>query len=293
MFQITPVQGKGKAWLALRDIQPGTPLLGEEALFSVMAGTTVNDRHERDNKGFSELSCPAPVNPKKRFEANCFEMDPDRKGKESKLRKKSGIFPQASRINHSCIPNAYFTWNPKLGRKGLLTVYAIVHIPKDTEILVNYRPHDAFRSRNQRHKSRDYYKFNCTCLACDTNTPFARESEGRRNRMKVLDVAITATKDQDSSNQTTESLFNIIEMSDLLQVEGLIYPHLADAYHRQALWWYREGKRVSNQSGVAEYQEICHEQKLQAARKELDLDVTCNGHDSPAVRNTLDFMSQK
>ena len=285
VFRITAVRGKGQGWKALRDIQPGTPLLGEEVLFWVLEGSTVN---ERDHPEFSALSCPGPdaVTPQRRFDANCFEM-----GKDRKHKKKSGIFPQASRINHSCIPNAYFTWNPKLGRSGLLTVYAIVLIPKSAEILVNYRPGDSLENRDHRHESRDYYGFTCTCKACDTDTSFAMESEERRNRMKDLAVAITATEDQDPSNQTTESLRNIIEMSNLLQVEGLLYPDLADAYHSQALWWCREGKR--DQSSVAEYQEICREQELQAARKELDLDVTCNGHDSPRVRKTLDFMSGK
>lgn len=287
MFEITTVRGKGKGWKALRDIQPGTPLLGEQVLFWVLDDTDVDDSHERDHNEFRALSCPRPVTPQRRFDANSFAM-----GIDENETNKYGIFPQASRINHSCIPNAYFTWNPELGQSGLLTVYAIVHIPKDAEIVVDYCSVDSLKNARDRHQDRLHYGFKCTCPACRTNTAFARKSDERRERMKVLEGLITPVENQEPADQTTESLFNHMEISNLLQEEGLIYPDLADAYHGQALWWWRESERVDGQKGADEYQKECRRQQLQNARKKLDLDVICNGHDSSEVKKTLEFMCE-
>ena len=83
-----------------------------------------------------------------------------------------------------------------------------------------------------------------------------------------------------------ETLFDLIEFSNLLQEEGLFYPQLADVYDNQALWWKEERQRVLG--GIsANYEEECRERALQVAKKKLDLDVTCNGHDSPEVKKTL------
>jgi hypothetical protein len=46
-----------------------------------------------------------------------------------------GLFLEASRINHSCQPNAQHTWNASLGR---LTVHALRDIEAGREITISY-----------------------------------------------------------------------------------------------------------------------------------------------------------
>ena len=275
------MRGKGKGWKAHRDIQPGTPILDEEVLFWIWEGTVVNDSFEQLN-GFSELSCPAPVNSQRRFDANSFGM-----GKGTRGRDKHGIFLQASRLNHSCIPNAYFAWNPQMSRSGRLTVYAIVPIPKGAEILINYRTSDSFKDKNQRHQDRGHYGFECACPACQSDSDFGRKSDERRERMGVLNDKI---ENRVPPTHTIESFSNLIELGNLLQEEGLYYPQLADVYHKQALWWKTELQRITDARESAQYKEECGQKALQAARKELDLDVMCNGYDSPVVKKTLEFI---
>ncbi len=108
--------------------------------------------------------------------------------------------------------------------------------------------------------------------------------------MRVLESQIALTKDQDPSEQTIDTLFDLFELSKLLQDEGLVYPHLADSYHSQALWWWRERKRVAGRTGMEMYEEECREKEWQASRKKLELDIMANGHDSPEVTKTLSFM---
>ena len=231
IFRITALRGKGQGWKALKDIQPGTPLLDEGALFWVLQGTPVDNSFEHNHQGFSALTCPfTPATPQLRFDANNFEMG---KGRQQKA--KYGIFLRASRINHSCIPNAHFTWNPDLAPSGCLTVYAIASIPKDAEILVNYRYKDSFENRDDRHQGLRDYNFQCACPACRLDTDSGRQSEERRDRMRVLNNRITADRDPGPPDHTIESLSDLIELQSLLQEERLFYPQLADVYHQQVL----------------------------------------------------------
>ena len=48
-----------------------------------------------------------------------------------------GIFPVASRINHSCVPNVYHSWNENL---QTLTVHAIREITAGEELFTTYIP---------------------------------------------------------------------------------------------------------------------------------------------------------
>lgn len=208
-------------------------------------------------------------------------------------RKKNGIFPLTSRINHSCIPNAYFAWNPDLGPsgdKGRLTIYAIVLIPKGAEILINYRTGDFSKTRLQRHTELSYYRFRCICPACEPNTESGRASEQRRGQMQTLQDNIEQNGDPILPALRSRLLADIKALGLLLQQERLFYPQLADLYHQEVLWYSREMKHVANWAESAEYKAGLLGEALEVARKKLDLDVVCNGHDSPVVKKTLKFI---
>lgn len=174
-----------------------------------------------------------------------------------------------------------------MSRSGRLTVYAIVPIPKGAEILINYRTFDSFKNKDQRHQDRRQYGFECACPACQSDSNFGIQSDERRERMGVLNDKI---ENRVPPTHTMESFSDLIELGNLLQEEGLSYPQLADVYHKQALWWKTELQRITDARESAKYKEECGEKALQAARKELDLDVMCNGYDSPVVKKTLEFV---
>ena len=280
LFKITTSAGKGQGWKALKDIQPGTPLLDEEALFWVSDDTTVDETFDRF-EGFSTLSCPNPATPQRRFEVNSFAM-----GKDRRQKTRSGIFLLASRINHSCIPNAYCAWNSDLGKKGRLTVYAIVYIPKHAEILIDYCYPDSFKSRDQRHQGRSNYGFTCTCTACQLNTDSGMRSQNSRQIMGNLESQIDQRVPQDNNEN---SLHDLYRLSELLEEERLLYPQLADVYHQIALELRRKVQRVA---GITGYEKTFRTEALQIARKKLDLDVKCNGHHSREVKKTLKFIRE-
>lgn len=88
-----------------------------------------------------------------------------------------------------------------------------------------------------------------------------------------------------------QRLLDIDEFGLRLKREGLVYPHLADLYRLKASWYRMEmnSARTQRQTDL-EYRRFCRDSALQAARDQLDLDIRANGHDSPVVRETVEFI---
>ncbi|KAL1676779.1 hypothetical protein EV122DRAFT_184274, partial [Schizophyllum commune] len=73
-----------------------------------------------------------------------------------------GVFDRASRINHSCSPNAVYHFDLQ---SFCLDVRAIRPIPKGEEIFISYSD-SLLRPAKRRQRSLQNYKFRCTCSAC-------------------------------------------------------------------------------------------------------------------------------
>ena len=274
----------GLGLIAIKQIPLGTPIISEVVLFSILKGRRVN-KTQAGLEQFQALSCPfQPASPDDRFRANSFAM-----GKDARSRKeRQGIFRRSSRLNHSCVPNAYFAWNEKTKR---LTVHAIVNISEGQEIFVDYRNQDYLNTRDERLQalSKDY-NFNCTCPACKPNTAFGIASEERRRRMRLLRDDIKLKKIPTEPGQKIQLLANIKSFILLLQQEGLFYPQLADMYEAEVMWYSREMSSDTIAAGDPTYKARCLEEALQVARHKLDLDVVCNGYAAPEVAETLELI---
>lgn len=276
----SPVGGLGLR--ATEHIPSGTPIISEEELFSIVKGRRVN-QIQAGSRQFQALSCPfQPATPDNRFRANSFAMGSSRSGKEMQ-----GIFVCSSRFNHSCVPNAHFAWNEKLKR---LTVHAIVDIPNGEEIFVNYRKDDYLHTRAERVQALSAdYNFHCACLACTPNTQFGRASEERRRRMRDLKDDITLDPSSTVARDKFQLLADIKIFMVLLRQEGLLYPQLADMYEEEVMWYSREMGSTGPENSL--YKRRCLGEALDAARRKLDLDVTCNGYAAPEVTRTLKLIS--
>ena len=208
-------------------------------------------------------------------------MGTDRNGLQ-----KHGIFLQASRFNHSCVPNAHFAWNSWTQR---LTVHAPEDIPRLREIVVNYRTYDfATMSQNQRQADlTNTYNFNCTCRACSLNPNLVTESDNRRARMRNLQGLIGQYNNPATLRGRLSQLDRIRSFTALLHGEGLIYPQPAEMCQEEINWFTREIGNNSLGPLDAMYTAKCREEALQLARNKLDLDVAFTGHNSQEVRRTL------
>ena len=280
LFQVfdSPLGGKGLQ--ALRDIPLGFPIISEPELFQRVEKQSVTCT-QRNLAGFRALSCPVnPWEPDRTFTANSFGMGNNAQGKEI-----HGIFLQSSRLNHSCVPNAHFAWNSTLGR---LTVHAVEKIPRDGEILINYRMGSYRNARNARREelSTDY-GFICTCSACEPSPEFGPPSEKRRRQMRSLKANIKQNKHSIEPAVRNQRLANIHKFIALLRQEGLFYPQIPDMLMRGIEWHQKELDRATNGIEHAMYKVKCVEAALNMARQKLDMDVACTGYSSPEVRETL------
>jgi len=102
------------------------------------------------------------------FQTNCMEMNNG-----------AAVFPHAARFNHSCNPNANFTWNAAIGKE---TVHVINDVMAGDEITFSYC--DMAKEKTLRAWELKHYGFVCDCRACsedeDDLETFAHQSAERR-----------------------------------------------------------------------------------------------------------------
>jgi len=274
LCEIRSSPGKGLGVFATVDIPRGTRIMANECLFYVVgpkamiseieAGfNNLTPAHQND---YLALRCPdypgkSPII--RRWEANCFAMDHD-----------TGIFLEASRINHSCTPNALFKWNANIQRE---TVHAIVDIPAGTEIETSYCP--PHKDAYSRREKLEHYGFDCLCDPCRQDNPAGKASEARRCRMMEVNSQFKESSNTAPSASKADahpdSLNAHLELIRLLEEEQLFQKELGDEYRKAAVCFEAQGDR-GNASAYA--------------RMGLQNDLRCLGADSPMVQEAMDFL---
>jgi hypothetical protein len=134
----------------------------------------------------------------------------------------SGIFPLASRINHSCVPNMQIHYVPE-NRK--LVAHAVRHINKGEELTINYYT-VVWMSCKQCDNVFGPCNFQCVCRACTGSQ--AAASQVRRENLVAFEYDLAAfdrpdryTRDISTPRKPQQALEvgeNIIE---LLKDEGI------------------------------------------------------------------------
>ena len=243
LYVTQSVPGKGQGLCADREIKAGVRILTEEVLFSIVDNTVDESIGNRITESFGSLSpsqkqefetlhCPddrasnlwSPV--VRRYLANAFEMAVGT----------SGVFLKASRINHSCCPNACFAWNRYLGR---LTVHAMTDIRAGEDITVSYElPFVPLETRQARF--REFYGFTCDCSACRVASQGNQTGEMRRQRMNVLFSTIKKYESKPSSH-AKERLEMVVELIKLAKDERLDGEFLSSMYQRASMLYEKSG----------------------------------------------------
>ncbi|KAI4285113.1 MAG: hypothetical protein L6R38_000910 [Xanthoria sp. 2 TBL-2021] len=284
------IPGKGQGYRALHLITPGTLIHAERPLFivdnveahkNISAATTARINDAVQNlprtglQHYRTLVNPFPrriAQPDKEiFLGNNFQMTPTQGGRQTQ-----GIFLRASRFNHSCIPNAWYNWNPHYtnpGRAppGSLTVYAIRDIKEDEEIVVNYHSDHVYMKASERQRllQRDY-NFTCNCPACQP---------GGQHAARRLEMDLTAGNAENSQGWGRE--WNLLKLAELLEQEGLEYPHKATVYGLLAdmyvVWM--------NQHNDRKWE--FHSKARQAFLARLEAEILSVGENSQETRDTL------
>ncbi|TID12995.1 SET domain-containing protein [Venturia nashicola] len=134
----------------------------------------------------------------------------------------AAIFEIAARFNHSCIPNAFFSWNAVRNEER---IYASRAIEAGEEITLSYL--DPFYEPSQRKWELQHYGFVCGCVACvdlDEEESFGSKSRERRFRLAEL-------VERGAYPGTFEELLKgKVEIAVVMREEGLTGACLGDDY---------------------------------------------------------------
>ena len=269
LWELRPSPGKGIGMFAKSKILRGTRILADRCLINLPQPKALLTDIERafdqlspsQQKAYMELHCPdrpgrSPV--VRIWEANCFRVDEG-----------AGIFLKASRINHSCTPNAHFAWNANIQRE---TVHAIVDIPASKEIFISYcYPHTDIYHRQQKLEP---YGFDCDCRPCSQDTPSGRTSEACRRRIDELAQKIEEIRNDPmmvfARYWRDDELQARLELIDRLEEEKLFQLELANQYHCVATCYEYRGEKS---------------EALTWANKGIQITLRCVGPDSEMFQN--------
>ena len=128
---------------------------------------------------FPDIQRRKPVQRYAIFVNNCFEIE----GEDDSV--EQAVFLKAARLNHSCLPNCYASWNREY---KLLRVYAVRDIQKGEELTIAYCPAKTMVEDLKIRKERLLRDcgFVCRCPACDEHTSLSRKIDAKRKEMASL-----------------------------------------------------------------------------------------------------------
>jgi len=217
MYEIKESPGKGLGMFATKLIKRGDLIIFEKPLFTfheskldfndIIAGLSAEKREIfnalHDCHHSAECKTSLGI-----INTNSLPL-----GKGATTR---GIFPNISRICHSCYPNANHTWNPE---KQGESIYCMKKIMPGEEIFISYV--DPYSSRKDRKfKCKVGFNFDCNCILCgETNEEKAKQSDERREKMKTLydNIALVGPTNPASA------LIMVKMMIKLLNEENMFY----------------------------------------------------------------------
>jgi hypothetical protein len=127
----------------------------------------------------------------------------------------SAICMLASRFNHSCSPNARYSWHAASGR---LRIYALREIAIGEEVYVSYiSSRGVYGSRRKDRQDRlKSYGFICTCIICSLPISERKASDTRRAEIARIWESVPYY----TPHQTADRLNAIVRAVHLLEEEG-------------------------------------------------------------------------
>ncbi|OCL09201.1 SET domain-containing protein [Glonium stellatum] len=259
VYIIKPSLNKGLGVFAARTLQPGTPIIREGPLVTILPPPVADGAdYPREaimsslRNAFSSLSesdqslylsLYAHVFPTEQLQTDEDYLMPIFRSNSFNTGDSFGLFPKVSRINHSCRPNAAYFWNQRLGKR---IVYAAREIKEGEEILVSYIP--LLMTKAERAMRLNQYGFKCDCDACaasmgDTVVSDSRRAEIRR-LMESLESDLSAEvgsgvvakrKAQRLVNECLK-LVSLVEAEQLVDYYAQAYRLASSSHARAELW---------------------------------------------------------
>ncbi|KAM0203074.1 hypothetical protein ACHAPI_001246 [Fusarium lateritium] len=262
------IPGKGKGLVATTKIPKGTRVLAETPLFKIPQHATESIENERcvvaalsklsedQRQAFFSL-CNSYTDLKQEVgiaETNAFGLGEDIST--------CAVFLDASRMNHSCVPNVLYRWNINTQK---MTVHATKDIEEDAEITINYlATWELYAVRQDKLKSA--FGFDCDCSLCTLPVGQRNLSDRRRVEIKKLEESLGDGSDDLTKSSPLKALHNVRKLLHLIKKEDIVDRLLPRCYF--------------NSFQIA----IAHQDLARAmvfAQRSLEIEIMLEGSDSP------------
>ena len=185
-YECTPIPGKGLGIIATRDIGYGELILQEQPLLNDTLGESLETQFNKlsytdQEKVMSLYNAHTGCGELEGIiKSNRFTADEDNSG--------SVMCIEASRFNHSCLPNVLHRFSKPFER-----VFAIRDIKKGEELCTSYIQSDIMMKTTKERRKFLFvvWKFECMCELCDTNDKDWQQRIARyRGRYQEIDAKI-------------------------------------------------------------------------------------------------------
>ena len=196
VIEIRDTEAKGLGVFALRDIEPGTILLSEAPL------VTLIDTGSRADPLDIAVNALSPPRKASFLSLHHFSRNKNESvsrsivysnGYSIKDDLATGVFETASRINHSCVPNSHYLWKKSIGRMVFWNRFKLLG---GEEVTVDYGHKKKYLEK--------IYGFECQCGGCTGSGSDARSSirseSGGTEDMRSLDAVIHETLEGKDGN---------------------------------------------------------------------------------------------
>ncbi|KAL1297446.1 hypothetical protein AAFC00_004974 [Neodothiora populina] len=130
----------------------------------------------------------------------------------------------ASRLNHSCLPNVFCSYN---NASGTHVVHATRDISRDEQLHSSYIP-GTYQTTSSRRAALAKWGFRCECHAC--SDPRRARSDGQRERLRELQAVYDAERQSFNTDMTQGGVGRAMEaleaMIGIMEAEGLVGPEV-------------------------------------------------------------------
>ncbi|KAH8883149.1 SET domain-containing protein [Thozetella sp. PMI_491] len=141
-----------------------------------------------------------------------------------------GLFPELSRFNHACHPNAFIHFSETT---MAVTMWASHNIEPGEEITISYLDFGSPYPERQE-MLRDVWGFECKCAMCSAPVEEREASDERRNKVRALHSEITRILNQGEfleAVKVNEELLRVVDEEDLMSHYGEYFEIPAQLYN--------------------------------------------------------------
>ena len=220
------------------------------------------------------------------------------------------VYNDISRINHSCRPNAYLSWDAE---RGVGTVHALIRLNVGDEITIDYidSPEEWLQKGEDRQKElKSHWEFDCYCAACKQQPDEAEDDKRREAALKLWN-SINESPDPGSRRQSENEALSIIadsskynDLLDKLKLEDVKSAVGHSILAKQQDYTFEQAKFYAERQQSKKKQEphcfMCKkgsprphlEQALAAAQRAWEIYISCCGRQHTDTLKARDYFEE-